>query len=90
MSKIMFEGKEYEDCLYCDTTIRISFLQRVKNLFCPYIQFKLSIYTEQTMPKYKVDRHIRTISYWTQFKTFLRLTFRKHHGLVEIPKEETK
>jgi len=87
MDKITFEGKEYKDMLTCRTVVHVSFWQRLKNLFCPDIEFKLEIYTEEPMPNYHVARYIRSISYWKRWKTLYRVYKYKNKGLMQAGDE---
>jgi hypothetical protein len=69
---LTFQGQEYMDKLITITQVHVPFWLRVRNLFCPFIEFRIEVYTKQIMPAYNVDRSIRTISYWHQFKNYLR------------------
>src|SRR4029079_11694958 len=69
---LTYQGQEYMDKLITITQVHLSFGQRLRNLFCPLIEFRIEVYTKQVMPPYNVDRAIRSISYWHQFKNYLR------------------
>ena len=65
---IMYRGKQYGDCIHIETKVRISFVQRLRDLFSTIMLVHYLVYTDAPIDRHVVENTITRISYTDMIK----------------------
>lgn len=83
MDPITFNGETFGDKLVVTTQVHISVWQRIKNLFCPVMEFRHEVYTENVIGRHHTVAFVRSLTYSRMVKKIL---FKKKKTGLVAPK----